>query len=138
MFSCIFENVLPAGNDISSLLPKYLTIKRAFAICMAITILINPWYLLGGASIFISFLGSYQVGFTPSALNISLTSRQIFLFSIIGVLLVDYYIIAKGRLDLAWLYTADPSGPYHYTAGFNFRAFIAYLVGVAVNFAGCE
>lgn len=120
MFSCIFENVLPAGNDISSLLPKYLTIKRAFAICMVITILINPWYLLGGASIFISFLGSYQI----------------FLFSIIGVIITDYYLIAKGRLDLAWLYTANPSGPYHYTAGFNVRAFIAYLVGVAVNFAG--
>jgi len=61
MFSCIFENGLPAGNDISSMLPKYLSIRRAFAISMAITILINPWYLLGSASIFISFLSSYQV-----------------------------------------------------------------------------
>lgn len=63
---------------------------------------------------------------------------QIFLFSIIGVLLTDYYILSKGRLDLAWLYTADRSGPYHYIAGFNLRAFTAYLVGVADNFSGCE
>ena len=38
LFSCIFENVLPGGNDINSLLPKYLTIKRAFAIVMILTI----------------------------------------------------------------------------------------------------
>ena len=69
MFSCIFENVLPAGNDISSLLPKYLTIKRAFAICMMATIAINPWYLLGGSAIFISFLGSYQVSFSRSPIQ---------------------------------------------------------------------
>ena len=38
LFSCVFENVLPAGNDISSLLPKYLTIKRAMAVCQIITV----------------------------------------------------------------------------------------------------
>jgi NCS1 family nucleobase:cation symporter-1 len=85
-------------------------------------------------------------------------SYQIFLFAIIGVLLVDYYIIAKGRLDLKWLYTADRSGPYcewelanvcfqfpvsradetDYTYGVNWRAITAYVVGAGVNFTGCE
>ncbi|RSH95479.1 hypothetical protein EHS25_000571 [Saitozyma podzolica] len=120
LFSCVFENVLPAGNDISSLFPKYLSIKRAFAICMIMTIAINPWFLLGSASIFVTFVGSYQI----------------FLFAIIGVLLVDYYIIAKGRLDLKWLYTADRSGPYYYTYGVNWRAITAYVVGAGVNFTG--
>lgn len=57
---------------------------------------ICPWYLLGSAGIFVTFISSYQI----------------FLFSIIGVLLVDYYIISKGRLDLTWMYTADKHGPY--------------------------
>ncbi|WWD20952.1 hypothetical protein CI109_105430 [Kwoniella shandongensis] len=120
LFSCVFENVLPAGNDISSLAPKYISMKRAFAICMIMTIVINPWYLLGSASIFVSFISSYQI----------------FLFAIVGVLLVDYYIISKGRLDLAWLYTADRQGPYWYTYGVNWRAIAAYVVGAGVNFAG--
>jgi NCS1 family nucleobase:cation symporter-1 len=38
LFSCVFENVLPAGNDISSLAPKYISIKRGFAICQIITV----------------------------------------------------------------------------------------------------
>jgi hypothetical protein len=40
------------------------------------------------------------------------TPQQIFLFAIIGILLVDYYIVSKGRMDLAQLYTADPKGLY--------------------------
>ncbi|KAK8843507.1 hypothetical protein IAR55_007167 [Kwoniella newhampshirensis] len=120
LFSCVFENVLPAGNDISSLAPKYISMKRAFAICMMVTVVICPWYLLGSASIFVSFISSYQI----------------FLFAIIGVLLVDYYIISKGRLDLAWMYTADKRGPYWYTYGVNWRAMAAYVVGAGVNFAG--
>lgn len=39
LFSCVFENVLPAGNDISSLAPKYLSMKRAFAILSQV----SPW-----------------------------------------------------------------------------------------------
>jgi len=42
MFSCVFENILPAGNDISSLLPKYISIKRGFVLCLAVSIVINP------------------------------------------------------------------------------------------------
>lgn len=120
LFSCVFENVLPAGNDIASLAPKYLTIKRGFAICQVLTVAINPWFLLGSAGIFISFIASYQI----------------FLFSIIGVCLVDYYVISKGRLDLSKLYTADKQGPYWYTYGINIRALIAYAIGAGINFAG--
>ncbi|KAL1411646.1 hypothetical protein Q8F55_002610 [Vanrija albida] len=120
LFSCAFENVLPAGNDIAAILPRYLSMKRAMAICMILTLAINPWFLLGSASIFISFLASYQI----------------FLFAITGVLLTDYFIVLKGRFDLAWMYTADPQGPYWYTLGLNWRAFVAYLVGLGINFAG--
>ncbi|ODO11198.1 hypothetical protein I350_01802 [Cryptococcus amylolentus CBS 6273] len=120
LFSCVFENVLPAGNDISSLAPKYLSMKRAFAVCMIVTVVICPWYLLGSASIFISFISSYQI----------------FLFAIIGVCLVDYYIISKGRLDLGWMYTANKEGMYWYKWGINWRAITAYVVGAGVNFAG--
>lgn len=63
---------------------------------------------------------------------------QIFLFSIVGVLLCDYYIVQRGKLDLKSLYTADRDGSYWYTYGINWRAMAAYVVGAAINFAGCE
>ncbi|KAL7422166.1 hypothetical protein Q5752_002811 [Cryptotrichosporon argae] len=120
LFSCVFENVLPAGNDIASLAPKYISVKRGFAICMIVTVVINPWYLLGSAGIFITFISSYQI----------------FLFSIAGILMVDYYLVARGRMNLDKLYTADPSGPYYYKFGVNWRAIVAYIVGAAINFTG--
>lgn len=120
MFSSIFENSLPAGNDIAALFPKYFSVRRGFFLCAVISFAINPWYLLGSASIFISFLASYQV----------------FLSSITGVLLCHYYIVTRGYLEVEDLYTARKSGVYHYTGGWNWRAYVAYILGIAPNFYG--
>jgi NCS1 family nucleobase:cation symporter-1 len=113
LFSCAFENVLPAGNDISSILPKYISIRRAFAICQALTIAICPWYLLGSASIFISFLASYVSRENQLSSLFELTMlQQIFLFAITGILLVDYYIVSKGRMELGHLFSSNTEGMY--------------------------
>ena len=120
IFSSIFENSLPAGNDLAALFPKYITVRTGFFICAVVSFLINPWYLLGSASIFVSFLASYQI----------------FLSAITGVLLCNYYIIARGYLDIPSAFTSAKSGAYHFTGGWNYRAYIAYVIGVVPNFYG--
>lgn len=120
IFSSIFENSLPAGNDIAALFPKILTVRKGFFICAAVSFAINPWYLLGSASIFISFLSSYQI----------------FLSAITGVLLCRYYIVARGHLEIDDLFTARKDGMYYYTHGWNWRAYAAYVIGIAPNFYG--
>ncbi|KAB8277503.1 permease for cytosine/purines, uracil, thiamine, allantoin-domain-containing protein [Aspergillus minisclerotigenes] len=84
----------------------------SFAIC--------PWYLLPSAAVFIKFLSSYQI----------------FLSAIAGILLCDYYLIRRGRLCIPELYTMNPEGRYHYLRGVNFRAFAVYLVSIAPSFYG--
>lgn len=111
---------LRAGNDIAALFPKYLTVRKGFFICAVVSFAINPWYLLGSASVFISFLASYQI----------------FLSSITGVLLCHYYIISRGYLEVPDLYTSNPKGVYHYIFGWNWRAYVAYVVGLVPNFYG--
>lgn len=120
IFSSIFENSLPAGNDIAGLFPKYITVRKGFFICAIASFAINPWFLLGSASIFISFLASYQI----------------FLSSITGVLLCHYYIITRGYLEIDDLYTSRKSGVYHYFHGWNWRAYLGYILGIAPNFYG--
>lgn len=120
IFSSIFENSLPAGNDIAALFPKYLTVRKGFFICAAVSFAINPWYLLGSASIFVTFLSSYQI----------------FLSSITGILLCHYYIISRGYLEVEDIYTSRKDGVYHYFHGWNWRAYVAYIVGIAPNFYG--
>ncbi|KAL8332660.1 hypothetical protein RB593_002762 [Gaeumannomyces tritici] len=117
MFSSIFENSLPAGNDIAALLPRYLTVRRGFFVCAPASLALNPWYLLGSAAVFVSFMASYQI----------------FLSAITGVLLVHYYVVARGRLDIP-CFTADRDGPYYYRHGWNWRAYAAYIIGIAPNF----
>lgn len=89
-------------------------------ICQFVSLAINPWYLLGSASIFVQFLGSYQI----------------FLSAITGVLLCNYYIISRGYFKIPDLYTADKSGVYYFTHGWNIRAYIAYIVAIIPNFPG--
>ncbi len=120
IFSSIFENSLPAGNDLSALLPKYITIRRGFFICAVVSFAINPWYLLGSASIFVSFLASYQI----------------FLSAITGVLLCNYYLIGRGHLSMPDCFTSSKSGAYYYIGGWNARAYIAYVIGIIPNFYG--
>ncbi|GKZ66725.1 hypothetical protein AnigIFM50267_000594 [Aspergillus niger] len=120
VFSAIFENSIPAGNDIAALLPRYITVKRGFFICAILSYAICPWYLLATAAVFINFLSSYQI----------------FLSAIAGVLICDYYMIRRGWLDIPALYTSRTDGVYHFFHGFNLRGFGAYLVAVAPNFYG--
>ncbi|CAG8180352.1 unnamed protein product [Penicillium salamii] len=119
VFSAIFENSIPAGNDIAALMPKYISIKRGFFICAVFSYAICPWYLLSSASIFITFLSSYQI----------------FLSAITGILICDYYLIRRGLLNVPALYVSNPT-PYRFLGGFNSRAFIAYVVAIAPNFYG--
>jgi NCS1 family nucleobase:cation symporter-1 len=120
-------------------MPRYITIKRGFFICASKTIhfppnlqqpLINPllvlsyaicpWYLLSSASIFITFLSSYQI----------------FLSAIAGILICDYYLIRRGHLNITALYTSHPESLYRYFYGFNLWAFATYIIAVAPNFYG--
>lgn len=53
-----------------------------------------------------------------------------------GVLLAHYYVVARGKLDVPMLYSNDAHGPYYYWHGINWRAYLAYVFGVAPNFYG--
>jgi NCS1 family nucleobase:cation symporter-1 len=120
VFSSIFENSIPAGNDIAALAPKFITVKRGFFICAVLSFAICPWYLLSTASVFINFLSSYQI----------------FLSAITGILICDYYLLRRGHLHVDELYRSERGGPYVFWRGFNFRAFAIYFIAVAPNFYG--
>jgi nucleobase:cation symporter-1, NCS1 family len=117
ILSSIFENSLPAGNDLAALFLNFITVKRGFFIYAVTSYAINPWYLLGSVSIFVCFLASYQI----------------FLSAITGVLLCNYYLIGRGYLHMPDCLTANKSGVYHYTTGWNLRVYVAYIIGIALN-----
>jgi NCS1 family nucleobase:cation symporter-1 len=49
--------------------------------------------------------------------------------AIAGILICDYWVIRKRRLNLAGLF--DPKGEYSYGSGINWRAVVALVVAIA-------
>lgn len=71
----------------------------------------QPYNLLMSSNQFTTYLSAYSV----------------FLSSIAGVMIVDYYLVRKGYLEVKELYDARKSGPYFYTWGVNWRAYAALV-----------
>lgn len=42
----------------------------------------------------------------------------------------------KGYLDTRALYSGSVKGPYWFTNGVNWRAYVAYVLGILINFVG--
>ncbi|CAK7227148.1 hypothetical protein SBRCBS47491_006471 [Sporothrix bragantina] len=116
----IFANLIAAGNDTSAMVPKYLNYRRGALLCLILAFAINPWNLTKTSFSFASYLTSYQI----------------FLSTIIGVMLGDYYLVRRGRLDVTALFSREKNTPYYYTKGWHWRAYVAYIVGIVPLFPG--
>ena len=104
----------------TALLPRYINIRRGGFVCAAIGLAMCPWNLLSDSNKFTTYLSSYSV----------------FLSSIAGVMLCDYYWVRKGYLRVKDLYNARRKGPYFYIYGVNPRAYGAYIAGILINVVG--
>jgi NCS1 family nucleobase:cation symporter-1 len=134
----IAANSVSAGTDMTALLPRYLTIvcvppsraggirtvltaqRRGGYICAVVGLAMQPYTLLKDNNSFITYLSAYSV----------------FLSSIAGVIITDYYVVRRGYFEIANLYSAHRHGPYYYTFGVHWRAYVAYIAGILINVVG--
>ncbi|KAL5521367.1 hypothetical protein ACEPAG_9293 [Sanghuangporus baumii] len=116
----IAANSVSAGTDMTALLPRYINIRRGGYVCAAVGLAMCPWNLLKSSNRFTTYLSAYSV----------------FLSSIAGVLIADYYAIRKGYLRVEELYTARKKSSYFYVFGINLRAYGAYIAGILINVVG--
>lgn len=114
----ISANSLSAANDLTALFPQYVNIRRGQLICAVLAWALVPWKILASAGSFLNFMSAYAV----------------FLGPIASIMVVDFWIIHKAKYDTLALY--QPRGIYRYTAGCNWRAITAFIVGVAPNMPG--
>jgi nucleobase:cation symporter-1, NCS1 family len=116
----IAANVVSPANDISNLAPGKISFRMGGMITAVIGILMMPWYLYQnlGAYIFTWLIG-YSALLGPIA----------------GIMLCDYYLLRKTRLDVEALY--DPRGVFSYGgSGVNWRAVAALVIAVTPNVPG--
>jgi NCS1 family nucleobase:cation symporter-1 len=61
---------------------------------------------------------------------------RLFLSAITGIMLCQYFMISRGHLVIPDLYNTSRDGMYWYSGGWNYRAYVAYILGIAPNFYG--
>lgn len=111
---CIVTNSVAAGMDIAALCPKYINIRRGSYIITVVSICICPWQFVTQATTFITVLSGWAVFLSPMT----------------GILISDYFLVRRRDLHVGDLYCGDSSSAYWYVAGFNWRAFLAWAMGL--------
>ncbi|WWC66119.1 uncharacterized protein I206_100019 [Kwoniella pini CBS 10737] len=115
----ISANSISAANDLTSLAPKYINIKRGQMIAITIGVWgFAPWKVLSTASNFITFMASYSIVLAPIA----------------ALMAIDFFVVKKRKIDIYELYR--PKGIYSFSKGWNWRAYVALIVGIAPNLPG--
>jgi NCS1 family nucleobase:cation symporter-1 len=112
-------NVVSPANDFSNLWPSKITFRIGGLITGIIGILIQPWKLVADPS---GYIFTWLVGY--SAL----------LGPIGGILICDYFVIRRTKLNPIELYLRD--GRYFYGNGFNLAAIVALVLGIVPNVPG--
>ncbi|KAI1484960.1 NCS1 nucleoside transporter family protein [Biscogniauxia mediterranea] len=106
-------NALSGGFDLAAVSPRWINIRRGAYIVAIFNPIVNPWRLVNTATTFLSVLSSYSV----------------FLGPMTGLMVANYILVSRWKVNVDDLYRADTSSVYWFTYGVNWRAPIAWLVG---------
>ena len=109
----IAANVVGPANDFAHLWPRRISFRTGGLITAVVGVLIQPWRLLADTD---GYIFTWLIGVS------------VLLGSVGGVLIADYVVLRRTRLDVAGLYRRG--GPYWYMYGFNPVGLIAVSFGV--------
>ncbi|AGP54311.1 NCS1 family nucleobase:cation symporter-1 [Streptomyces rapamycinicus] len=113
----VVANFVSPAYDFANLAPKHLDFRRGGMVTAVLAIVVMPWKLYSSPVVIQYFLGGLGA----------------FLGPLVAILLVDYYLVRRGRIDVDALFSADQAGAYYYRRGFNPEAVIAFVPAAAVS-----
>ncbi|WP_205588856.1 cytosine permease, partial [Pseudomonas aeruginosa] len=113
----IMANFVAPAYVLTNLAPNLLNFRRAGLISATIAVLILPWHLYNSPGVILYFLGGLGALLGP----------------LYGIIMVDYYLVRKGRVNLPELYTESRAGAYHYARGVNLRAIAAFVPAAIIS-----
>jgi len=115
----ISANVISCSNDMTTLFPKYISLRRGAILTTVIGgWIMVPWKIIHSAASLLSFM----------------SALAIFLAPIAAIMAADFWIVKKKHIDIPGLYRRH--GRYRYQYGCNWRAAVAFLVSVVPNMPG--
>jgi NCS1 family nucleobase:cation symporter-1 len=115
----IAANVVSPANDFAHLAPRRISFRLGGLITGLIGVLMMPWKLVADPNGYIfTWLIAYSALLGPIG----------------GILIADYYVWRRRRLNLPALY--QPGSEYRFTNGFSLVALIALVIGVLPSLPG--
>jgi NCS1 family nucleobase:cation symporter-1 len=115
----IAANVVSPANDFAHLAPRKISFRAGGFITGIMGILMMPWKLVADPNGYIfTWLIAYSALLGPIG----------------GILIADYFVYRRGKLNLSALYQVD--GEYRFTNGFSIAALIALVSGVLPSLPG--
>jgi NCS1 family nucleobase:cation symporter-1 len=115
----IAANTVSPAFDLSNMAPRHISFRTGALITAVVGIVIFPWKLISSPQAYIfTWLG------TVGGL----------LGTVAGILIADYWVIRRTKLDLADLYTSG--GRYWYDGGWNWRAVVSFVIGGVLAIGG--
>jgi len=115
----IAANVVSPANDFSHLAPGKISFRTGGFITGIIGVLMMPWKLVADPTGYIfTWLIAYSALLGPIG----------------GILIADYFVCRRCRLDVSALYKAD--GEFRFTNGFSVVALLALLLGALPSLPG--
>ncbi|MGX9346869.1 NCS1 family nucleobase:cation symporter-1 [Microbacterium sp. KNMS] len=113
----LMANFVAPTYAFTNLLPRHLDFRKAAILSAVIGLVILPWNLYN----------------SPVVINVFLGGLGALLGPLFGIIMVDYWIIRRQRINVPELYSTSPVGEYAYTRGFNPQAVIALAISGAIS-----
>lgn len=113
----IVANLVSPAYDLANVAPKHIDFRRGAMVTSILSVLVMPWQIYG----------------SPVAVNYFLGGLGAFLGPIFAIIVVDYYLIKRGRVTIQALYQEGGQHAYWYQNGYHVKAFIAFAVGIIVT-----
>ncbi|WP_206509612.1 NCS1 family nucleobase:cation symporter-1 [Rhodococcus sp. BGS-1C] len=109
----IVANFISPAFDFSNVSPQKISWRAGGMIAAVGSILITPWNLYNN----------------PAVIHLTLETLGAFIGPLFGVLIADYYLVRKQKVDVDDMFTMSPTGKYWYSKGYNPAAVYATIVG---------
>jgi len=106
-------NFIPPAYDLANLVPSKINFRTGGLITSVVGFVIG--------ALWVSFIS--KVGMFPFVNTLGAILAPVY-----GIMIVDYYVIKKQRIDVNQLFSSKKGGKYYYNNGWNQKAFVAWAV----------